>query len=386
MSRVLFVTNGHGEIAIADRIAAELRVVAPEISLEHVALVGDVKTRNATDVGPRRRMPSGGLVAMGNVSNIARDLRGGLARLTVEQIRFLRSARSRYDAVVATGDVFALWMALQTKAPVVYVGTAKSVAVAPYGPGERWQLRNARAVFVRDDATAEDLRRRGVPATAPGNVIADLLGGDARALDDARRGFEVVVSLLPGSRERAYGDALALVNALALVARDRPTLGGVLSIAPGVDAARMAAELGGAYAVAGTSIECVPFEARVGDRAIVRAWSGDLGPLLAASAIVFGQAGTANEAAAAAGRPVVAIAEGSPSEGGWYRKRQARLLGDALVVAPPDPGAAAKILGELVDDASERERRGAIGRERMGAPGGARRIATEIARIAGGGE
>jgi hypothetical protein len=66
----------------------------------------------------------------------------------------------------------------------------------------------------------------------------------------------------------------------------------------------------------------------------------------------------------------------------WYRRRQAKLLGEALIVLPPDAGDAATLLGTLVDDPEERTRRGAAGRERMGEPGGARCIAAEIARIA----
>ena len=45
------------------------------------------------EVGPRRAMPSGGLIAMGNVRNIARDLRSGLLALTLAQRAFLARAR-----------------------------------------------------------------------------------------------------------------------------------------------------------------------------------------------------------------------------------------------------------------------------------------------------
>lgn len=383
MTRVLFVTNGHGEIAIADRIARELHDVAPDLEIEHLALVGEIPARHAVDVGPRRRMPSGGLVAMGNLPNILRDVRAGLVRLTLEQRRFLRAARGRYAAVVATGDAFALWMALVPRAPVVYVGTAKSVHVAPYGPGERRLLRRAREIFVRDESTAYDLQRRGLPALAPGNVIADLFSsGDAAEFGAAVEGFGLAVALLPGSRERAYADAAFLVDVLVEAARRRPSLGGVLSLAPGIDAQRMAAALC-TYEVVMLPQQRVPFELRMKGRVVVRAWTGELGPLFARCDLALGQAGTANEAAAAAGLTVLAIERGTRRELGWYRSRQTKLLGDALLMLPPDVGEAAQCLGSLLDDEAERMRRGAIGRARMGPPGGARRIAESIARIAG---
>ena len=91
MKRVLFVSNGHGEAAIAERIARELRALAPDAMLDHLALVGEPISDSLREVGPRRAMPSGGLIAMGNVANLMRDLRAGLLPLVVAQRTFLRS-------------------------------------------------------------------------------------------------------------------------------------------------------------------------------------------------------------------------------------------------------------------------------------------------------
>ncbi|MGB8520993.1 MAG: hypothetical protein WCD38_12605, partial [Candidatus Tumulicola sp.] len=108
MTAVLFVSNGHGEAAIAERIAVELAALRPNLGLDHLALVGDVPSESLRDVGPRAAMPSGGLIAMGNVRNIVRDVRAGLLGLTLAQRRFLRAVRGEYAAVVAVGDAFAL--------------------------------------------------------------------------------------------------------------------------------------------------------------------------------------------------------------------------------------------------------------------------------------
>ena len=50
----------------------------------------------------------------------------------------------------------------------------------------------------------------------------------------------------------------------------------------------------------------------------------------------MGQAGTANEAAAAAGVPVVAFERDRDRKTAWYRMRQHGLLGEALAVLPGD--------------------------------------------------
>ena len=45
--------------------------------------------------------------------------------------------------------------------------------------------------------------------------------------------------------------------------------------------------------------------------------------------------------------PAVAL---ETNDGGWYRLRQQRLLGDALITIPAEPEAAASALRALLDD------------------------------------
>ena len=379
MTGVLFVTNGHGEAAIGGRIARELRRLDPAIRTDHLALVGEGFGDAAFhDVGPQRRMPSGGLIAMGNVRNIVRDLRAGLAGLALAQAGFLLRRGSGYRCIVAIGDVYALLQAFAGRRPTVFVGTAKSVYVAGYDAFERFVLRTARGVFVRDIATANALRRRGIGAEAPGNVIVDLLA-DAPPFPWPS---PTRVALFPGSRESAYADAVTLARIADRLGSRRGTTSFGLSIAPTLRAERfaevLAADGWSVGAGLGTSI---PFEARFG-ATLLRAWSGPFGSLVAGATLACGQAGTVNEAAVAAGTAVVAVESGhdSPAEG-WYRMRQTKLLGDALAVVPADPDEAARRIGALLDDPHRRARMGAIGRERMGPPGGAAAIAQRIAQF-----
>jgi uncharacterized protein (TIGR03492 family) len=380
VSRILFVSNGHGETAIAERIAVELRAIRPNARADHLALVGEAPAGEMLEVGPRRRMPSGGLIAMGNVRNLARDLRAGLLALTWDQMRFLRRARGEYDAVVAVGDVYALAMALRARTPTVFVGSAKSVAVAPYGRFEAAVLARAAACFVRDEPTARLLRRQAVKAEAA-NAIVDLFATRPEvSVEPAIAGFVPALALFPGSRERAYDDAGFLLEVTAELATSRPALGGVLSVAAGLDADRFARDaLRAGWTVRAGADESIPFVLSRDGRAIVRAWRGPLGPLIARVALVLGQAGTANEAAAAGGVPVVAFERGSDREAHWYRQRQQGLLGDSLAVLPRERNEAVSGVSALLDDPARQKRMGEIGRERMGEPGGTRRIAQRIA-------
>jgi hypothetical protein len=63
--------------------------------------------------------------------------------------------------------------------------------------------------------------------------------------------------------------------------------------------------------------------------------------------------------------------------------RQNRLLGDAVKVVPAEPAAAAEAVTSLLADGAERARMGAIGRERMGGPGGAAAIAAAVRALCG---
>ncbi len=381
VKRVLFVSNGNGEIAIADRIAQEVRELAPELEIDHLALVGRSKARFMHDVGPQEAMPSGGLIAMGNVRNIVRDIGGGLLGLTLAQRRFLVRARGRYARVVAVGDVYALLMALAVRVPATYVGTAKSVRVAPYGTMERRVLRRADQIFVRDSATAERLRSQGVAADAPGNVIVDLFAvADDLSADRAVAGFDPALALFPGSREAAYNDAVFLADVLRRAAGSNQSLGGVLSLAPMLDLARFREAFQQTWTVVPLHDGPLEFELRDGDRTLIRAWRGELGPLLTRVQLVVGQAGTANEAAASGGIPVIAFERGSDRKTAWYRMRQSELLGDALAVFPGDLDSAATGVQTVLADAARRERMAAAGRALMGPPGGARAIAGAIVR------
>ncbi len=374
MSAVLFVSNGHGEAAIAERIGAELRAAAPgTFVLEHLPLVGQGAGSDVlATVGPRRDLPSGGLVAMGNVRNFARDLGAGFATLLAGQIGFLRAGRTRYACAVAVGDVYALLLTLLSGVRTVFVGTAKSVYVAPYGAFERRVLRRAARIFVRDRATAERLRAQGVPAEAPGNVIVDLLR------DDGEPPPGTWLGVLPGSRPAAYHDGVRLAAVVRALGSRTPPVEALFSVARTLEPERFARALAGdGWTVAHDRADS--FEARA-DGAHLISWSGPLGALLRRSRIVLGQAGTANEQAAACGVPVIALDSGGPLD--WYRMRQRGLLGDALALVPSEPEAGAAALAALLADEPRLARMAAAGRERMGGPGGAAAIAQSILELA----
>jgi uncharacterized protein (TIGR03492 family) len=316
---------------------------------------------------------------MGNLLNIARDLRSGLAGLTIAQWRFLRSVRGEYAVAIAVGDVLALLMAFQARArTTVFVGTAKSVYVASYGRFERSVIRKAQAVFVRDPATAHDLEGSQI-AAVPANVMADL--GDRGKWTQLPGNGAAQLAIFPGSRESAYEDTRFLLAVVRRVAQDDSNIRAVLSIAPALQPARFAEILrADGWRIEPQSDPLAPFSAFDGGRELAATWTGPIEAMLSGAELVLGQAGTANEAAAAAGIPVVAFVADRERKK-WYRRRQAQLLGDALLIVPRDGSEGARAIADLLRDPRRRDAMSKAGRERMGPPGAARAIAERIVQL-----
>ena len=384
--RILLVSNGYGEMAILGTIARAIAEKDPQALLSHMPLVGRLGDDAwPPPVGPQTEMPSGGLVTYWNVGNIVRDLRAGLVGLSLRQFAFLRSQRGAYDAVVAVGDVYCAGAAMFfARLPTIFVATAKSQYVAPHSPFECAIAKRARIVFARDAPTAAALARHGVSAEYAGNVMMDGVARAEFALPvdaDARR-----VAVMPGSRADAPANARAAARRLQrIAAQGGKRVQAFLALAPAVSTAQMldAVASEGLKPVGTGSASGVLATAASDGVTMVFVRNG-LGAVLRAAEIVLGQAGTGNEQAAGLGKPVVAAAaQGeSPHSVGWYRMRQQKLLGDALLVVPADDRAYADEVLRLLADPRRMAAMAAAGRERMGAAGASAVVADAALALA----
>ncbi|MBO8142149.1 MAG: hypothetical protein H0Z37_08235 [Firmicutes bacterium] len=402
---ILLVTNGHGEDRLAVCLAEALGRVWPWAELEAVPLVGEGRTLSEAGLavpGPRVTVPSGGLVRP-ELPVVWRDLRSGLIRQFRRQMDFVRRRARAAERVIAVGDTFAGWVAGRAAAgrPMVLVATAKSSYIHGHSRLEcSWMRRRCQHVFARDEKTAADLCRAGVPASWEGNLMMDALEPPGEPL--AAPGDEPVVALLPGSRSDAYVNLRALA---AVLARLGDLLGPVLGLVPlaaGLDrdrAARVLTESGfrpgsrslsesacdPALAPAAGDHNRPPVSGHVRELVLgsarIRVVEGRFGDVIRSADIVVGLAGTANEQAAGLGKPVVAFVGPGVQFGPRFLRAQKRLLGEALAVAPAEPDGAAAEVAAILTDPGRRARMAAAGRKRMGPPGAAARIARAIARL-----
>ena len=197
--KLLCLSNGHGEDAIAVRILRQLKSFAGPLELAALPLVGEgvaYRELGIPIIGPVKPMPSGGFIYMDG-RQLWRDLRGGLLGLTIAQWQAVRrwvggsldgrgvvrrhpDGIERKGKILAVGDIVPLLFAWWSGGKYAFVGTAKSeyflrdeAGVLPgyewqawsgsvYLPWERWLMssRRCQAVFPRDSLTSDVLRAR----------------------------------------------------------------------------------------------------------------------------------------------------------------------------------------------------------------------------------
>ena len=382
--RVLFVSNGAGEDSIASQIIADLPESLPR---EAMPLVGEGSAYEglAPVVGPRQLMPSGGLIQE-DWHNLWKDIGGGLLSLTLKQIAWLRNQRSKFDQIVAVGDLWPVILAILSGIrPITFIGTAKSDYHHPYSALEAFILRTFQVhSIVRDEPTAESLRQKGVKAAWVGNAMMDgLIPQDLDfKLDETK---EIGLALFPGSRKATYQVLPRLLKLSQMLAtRLGKDVCAFIAVAPSIDTDKLA------QACSDFTLGNCPYPGwhtltdkceTASPQARFFLIKGHLADVLQYSQVALGLAGTAHEQAAGWGIPVVAYEPGGMSNLKWYRARQKGLLGDSLIVSEDRDADIVEALCNLIQDKAERQRRAEIGRKRLGPPGGSERMAAIIAEV-----
>ena len=389
--RVLLISNGHGEDLLAGVLAQALERRCRELELWAFPIVGagqGYKRFPVSIVGVQAVMPSGGFLRQ-SWQAFREDIKAGLLKLTWQQWQALRALRSHISYVVAVGDIYALYLAYRHLAkPLVFVPTAKSDYIRGHLAIEKYLMRkHCQLVLPRDELTAGNLRRSGIPAKYVGNLMMDSIFASGQPLQGISPD-EIVIGILPGSRDEVYMSLPLISTAMDVIAQGQSDLVFAMAIAGTLSVTRVVSilEQEGWQAshdnLADSLSEGVArretYLVKGGARLLVA--QGRFGDVLEASCVCLGMAGTANEQAAGLGRPVVAF----PGPGSQFTAKflaaQKRLLGDALAAAE-GPEAAGRAVLEILADTDRYAAMAACGRQRMGGPGGADRMATEISRL-----
>jgi uncharacterized protein (TIGR03492 family) len=422
--KLLCLSNGHGEDAIALRIlqALQQRPDPPEIVALPIVGEGQLYRQHGIPIlGPVQAMPSGGFVYMDG-RELVRDLRGGLLKLTLAQLKALRDwqrAAQPGDRVLAVGDIVPLLYAWWSGADYAFVGTAKSDyylrdeqgwlprdswlarlenwSGSDYLPWERWLMGRPRckAIFPRDSLTTARLRRWHLPVFDLGNPMMDGLEPTSRPWDweaesqfDADDQPQLTLVLLPGSRPpEAYENwqiLLQAVSMLMIALGSRYRLLFLAAIAPQLDRTPLQRQLetGGWRLIQGvanpnltnpdlTSPD-LQFEQYHGRLILTSAFNG----CLHQADLALAMAGTATEQFVGLGKPAFSFAGAGPQFTPRFAEAQTRLLGASVTLV--EPAHLVKAVELLLNDPDRLQLIRANGRRRMGSPGAAIRIAEHL--------
>ncbi|MCD6362739.1 MAG: lipid-A-disaccharide synthase-related protein [Synergistetes bacterium] len=361
--RILVLSNGHGEDAIASRLCDMLKKEGFFVSA--FPLVGDGKVFNVPVLSPPAILPSGGIVKY-HLRDLLKDIKAGLLKILWRQFKALRRLK-RFDRYICIGDFFLVtFTRLALKIKPIFVGVAKSVYLSGYFSFEKFFLRKwCELVLTRDPQTAESLRKRRVRAYYWGNPVMDALEvkGVSLPLDSP------VVAILPGSRERAYRDLPMLLETVYLLSQSNGKLEFLMIPASSMRLERVreiALSRGWQF-----TEENPPFlgALRKGDAKIFI--TSELGDALSSSTVVLGLAGTANQQAAGLGKPIISVDEKG-------KRVQKKLLGGAEILVPYDPEALKEALYKVLKDKRLYERMSREGRKRMGRRGALERLVSYI--------
>ena len=363
-NRFLFISNGHGEDAIAAAIVASMPKSAVVEAYPMIG-AGNAYAGVCPIVGPRATLASEG---WRNVKgSLRRDIATGGLSTVPPALNFLRQIKGKYDRVVVVGDMVGVLACYFTgHRGLYYLDVYKTGAARLYSGPERWTIKQAcKTVFCRADNLARSLEHIGVDARSAGNVMMDTIPhGDYDA--QARRQRPLAVTLLPGSRAlTAESFALQVAALRTLPAELRPDV--FLAVAGSISVDELAKKAG-LKRTTMLSVESADLgELSDGDLTIHMARGGAMGNLLAVSDLVLSQAGTATVQALGLGKPAITFV--NPRDRRSRFNDEQMLFGEARTVVPAEAPAVGAALRKLLGDDEERRRLANIGRQRIGGPG-----------------
>ena len=415
--RLLCLSNGHGEDAIAVSILNALQALPQPIHIEVLPIVGEghaYEKHNFSMIGTVKAMPSGGFIYMDG-QQLANDIQGGLLTLTLEQLKTIRqwaqvAKRSGEPALVlAVGDVVPMLFAWQSGLPFAFVGTAKSdyylrdesgpigrsswwddrfayLTGSVYYPWERWFMtqKRCKAVFPRDRITTGTLQHLGVPAYDLGNPMMDL---DVNVSIQTGSDSALTILLLPGSRSpEVYRNwEVMMLGVQDLCTTFDRTVQFLVALSPGLERDRFE----GTLRQTGWNLAVETLDSRTG-----REWNfqgpervfhltlggGSFSEYAYRAAVAIAMAGTATEQFVGLGKPVVTLPGEGPQFTPAFAEAQTRLLG-VSVLHLKHPTQVASRLIQLLHNPVELSDIATNGRLRMGPSGAADRIAQALMRI-----
>lgn len=409
--KLLCLSNGHGEDAIALRILKQLQHHPAQPKLAALPIVGEGLAyieAGIAIVGTMKRMPSGGFIHMDS-RQLVRDLRGGLVPLTLAQLRTVRRWARSGGMILAVGDIVPLLFAWWSGAPYAFVGTAKSDYYlrdeagwlpryswwddrlerwwgSVYHPWERWLMTRQRckAVFPRDRLTTETLRQWKIPAIDVGNPMMDgLEAASIEFRETTADNITLSFVLLPGSRiPEAYENWQVIVQAVENIrVRFQPRslhFFGAIAATLDLDCLLHYLTTQGWQRERSKGTN----HSLTRQNATLLLSQTNFAPWLRHADFALAMAGTATEQFVGLGKPALIFPGKGPQFTARFAEAQTRLLGASTTLVS-SPAQAGDEVEQLLNDPDRLQLIAETGFRRMGNPGAAERIANYLVQTIG---
>ena len=403
--KLLVISNGHGEDAIAIRIVEQLKLLVPTLQIRALPIVGEGHAYQKSAIplaGQVKSMPSGGFVYMSG-EQLVGDLQGGLFQLTIEQFKVVRRWGKTKQPILAVGDIVPLLFAYLSRAKYAFVGTAKSEYYLRndvgqwlertswlekrfglvYLPWERWLLQKAVGVYPRDSMTCEVLQQSGIEAMDLGNPMMDNLRYSDRQVPEPHK---LAIVLLPGSRTpEALSNWQQILEAVTQVITHFKTyqLTFYTAIAPGLEIQPFITGLLAQGWQQENELKQIseankPSE-KLFKKQTAQLWlsQNNYATYLAQGDLAIAMAGTATEQFVGLGKPAITMSGAGAQCTPAFMEAQSRLLGCSILPAQ-NAHEVTQAIEQLLNKPQLWQKIRANGKTRMGTPGAALRIAKDL--------
>jgi len=384
MARILLLSNGHGEDLSGALLAHELQQQGHSVqALPLVGLGSAYQKAGVPLLGRSHEFSTGGIGYTSLRGRLTEIVQGQVLYLLRRLMRLLRHRR-RFDLILVVGDVIPVMAAWLSHRPVAtylvaysshYEGTLR----LPWPCATLLKSRRFKAVYSRDQRTAEDLSRQlQRPVTFLGNPFMDSVFTAAPPPPSSTQR----IALLPGSRrpelEQNLQQLLLLIELMPIHSNCSVDLALVSSLDD--NSLQRLSNRSGWHLDNGVL-------QRDGALAInVR--RGAFRAVLQHSDLVIGMAGTAIEQAVGLAKPVLQVPGQGPQFTAAFAEAQRRLLGPTVFCAPGETGSpeALEATAELASALLERCQRDpglhqqcrVEALQRLGKAGGGPRMAAAI--------